>query len=53
MSVAYFFPWYAYVCIWLFTLIYVLRFALDIRPVKVIKNPINPTVSGLLDDAEL
>lgn len=36
-----------------FTLIYILKFALDIRPVKVIKNPINPAVGGLLDDAEL
>ena len=35
------------------TLIYILKFALDVRPVKVIKNPVNPAVSGLLDDAEL
>lgn len=30
------------------TLIYILKFALDIRPVKVIKNPINPAVSVCL-----
>lgn len=34
-------------------LIYIQKFAVDIRPVKVIKIPINPAVSGLVGGAEL
>lgn len=44
---------FAYVCIWRIMLIYVQKFAVDIRPVKVIKIPINPAVSGLAGGAEL
>lgn len=53
MSVAYFSLSFAYVCIWRIMLIYVQKFAVDIRPVKVIKIPINPAVSGLAGGAEL
>lgn len=35
-----------------FALIYTLKFALDVRPVKVIKNAVNPAASELLADAE-
>lgn len=44
---------FAYVCIWRIMLIYIQKFAVDIRPVKVIKIPINPAVSGLVGGAEL
>lgn len=53
MSVAYFSLSFAYVCIWRIMLIYIQKFAVDIRPVKVIKIPINPAISGLVGGAEL